>query len=379
MLIAMSEGQLVQATKISRTKATRLNFICPGCKQRVILKSGKYRIPHFSHQSKVACAGFSENESQTHLEGKLFFKQEVEAMGEQAILEFNMPVINQRADLFIAGKNIILEYQCSPISFESIQQRTANYRQLGKETFWILGDRHRKRLFTNEMIAKFARFHSRIGFYIIFYSAKNHQFWLHYQIHEVAGRLDSRVELFDHLGEVFKFIKQFEYLTNGRRKKSKNQILMLNQLKRIQQSNTRRNRAYLDMVTMCYIQGRRFVGCPMICHNKQAEGRPIFKKSILCWKVWVILAIFERQNSQISNQQLNQIFKESVQKYGYEMAQVQNYVRFFQMEFTSFILSLRSAGYIIHTVSGIKIINFPRWFETYDQKKNYIMTNDQLL
>ncbi|WP_283805149.1 competence protein CoiA family protein [Lentilactobacillus rapi] len=72
----------------------------------MIYKHGQYRIPHFSHKSKVDCIGFSENESQTHLKGKLMFKQQVEAMGHPVEIEATMMSIEQRADVFFAGRSV---------------------------------------------------------------------------------------------------------------------------------------------------------------------------------------------------------------------------------------------------------------------------------
>lgn len=101
---------------------------------------------------------------------------------------------------------------------------------------------------------------------------------------------------------------------------------------------------------------------------------PIFKRTILCWRVWVVLQLFSASSTEVSNQRLNQIFVESVQQFGQQFAQVDDYVRFFQMEFKSFIFSLRANGYLRHTISGIRIVQSPTWFESYDQKRRIMMT-----
>lgn len=377
MIVAMSHNQLVSATSVGNHDQD--DFVCPCCRQPVIYKHGQYRIPHFSHKSKVDCIGFSENESQTHLKGKLMFKQQVEAMGHPVEIEATMMSIEQRADVFLPDDQLVLEYQCSPISFSEIARRTRNYRSLGYDVIWILGDRRRTGILRSEAVAKFARFHPQLGFYIIFYSVANNQFWLYFQLRELAGKIVSQARNFSTLAAILKFVKGYKQPATTAISLNKNRTSLLNQLKRIQQSIVLKNATYRDMVTRCYESGRIFVGCPMICHSKQGMGVPLFKRTILCWKVWLVLQLFESGQSDASNDQLNDLFVQSVKLFGRQMAQVDNYVRFFQIEFTNFIIALRTQGYVRHTIDGIKIVRQPEWFSGYDQKRRSIMTSGHLM
>ncbi|GAD17389.1 competence CoiA family protein [Lentilactobacillus otakiensis DSM 19908 = JCM 15040] len=369
----MKDNQLINAAELKKVQISKYDLTCPCCHELVIFKHGQYRIPHFSHKTNAICSSFSENESQAHLEGKLAFKHGLEAMGQVAVLEYNLPEIQQRADVYLPNQNLILEYQCSPISFAEMSRRTTNYKQLGIDVLWILGDRHLTAAKRLDGVAKFARFEAKLGFYIIYYSAKNQQFRIDFQIREIAGKLTSSVRLFETLSELQRFVgqppRQTSNCSNQRAK-----VLLLNQLKRIQRSIVMKNTTYLDMVTACYQQGKVFVGCPIVCHGKSGEGLPIFRRSALCWRVWIVLQLFSGGSGEVSNQQLNQLFKQSVQLFGQQFAQVDDYVRFFQMEFTSFIFSLRATGYLRHTISGVQIIKQPIWFASYDQKRQYIMT-----
>lgn len=373
MLIAMMNEELIIATELTRTTIVKEKLICPCCKEGVVFKHGKYRIPHFSHKSNTICAHFSENESQAHLAGKLAFQTQLEQMGKAAILEYNLPDIQQRADVFLPDEQTILEYQCSPISYGDITRRTANYKQLGIDVLWILGDRHLNAAKRLDGVAKFARFHVQLGFYIVFYSSSNRQFRIDFQIKEVSGKLTSEVRIFYNLTDLKQFMqhpKQAVSTCSDQR----NQQLLLKQLKRIQRSIVMENPTYLDMVTACYQQGKVFVGCPLVCHGKSGEGLPIFRRTALCWRVWIVLQLFSGESGEVSNQQLNGLFKQSVQLFGQQFAQVDDYVRFFQMAFTSFIFSLRANGFLRHTIGGVKIIQSPKWFDSYDQKRQYIMT-----
>ncbi|EHO52744.1 competence protein CoiA family protein, partial [Lentilactobacillus kisonensis] len=318
---------------------------------------------------------FSENESQSHLKGKLTFQRQLTAIGCHVEIEVTMAAIEQRADVFLPDDRVVLEYQCSPISFTEIHRRTVNYHQLDNDVIWILGDYHRAKALRSEMVAKFAKFQAQLGFYIIFYSAVNDQFWLFYQLKEVAGKIERQTRQFETLPKVLDFMKHYRQPTT--KSQIQNKVSLLNQLRRIQQSNVLRNNTYRDMVAACYQSGKLFVGCPMVCHDKWWIGTPVFKQSILCWKVWIVLELFERRRGNVSNQQLNQLFVESVNLFGRQMAQVDNYARFFQIEFTNFMIALRSSGYIRHTVAGIRIIRRPEWFASYDQKRAFILTGNQ--
>lgn len=302
MLIAMADSQLVNATELIRQKTIPKQLVCPCCQQPVIYKHGDRRIAHFSHKSNAICAGFSEGESQAHLKGKLAFKQQLEKMGQAAVLEYHLPTIEQRADVLLPDQQLILEYQCSPISYSDISRRTSNYKSLGYDVLWILGDRHLNAVNRLDGVAKFARFQPRLGFFIVYYSADRRQLKLHYHIQEVAGKVVSSVQFFKSLSDLKRFMDAHETPKQPVSSPFQARQSMLNQLQRIHRSNVLQNPTYRDMVTACYEQGKLFIGCPLICHGKWGEGMPIFKRTILCWRVWVVLQLFQpvRQRFPIS-------------------------------------------------------------------------------
>ncbi len=378
MLIAMMNDQLINAGELTDKSIIDKALVCPCCHEQVIFKNGKYRIPHFSHKRSSLCSHFSENESQAHLTGKLALQRQLEEIGEPAVLEYNLPAIEQRADVFLTSKKTILEYQCSPISYQDMARRTANYRQLGMDVLWILGDRHLNAAKRLDSVAKFARFHSQLGFFIVFYSAKNNQFRIDFHIKEVCGKLTSDVRVFHHLRDLKNFIQSSTQETAGYSTQYV-QKMILNQVNRIQRSVVMGNETYLDMVTVCYQRRKVFVGCPLVCHGKFDGELPIFRRTGLCWRVWIVLQLFSGEDDEISNQELNWLFKQSVQLFGQQFAQVDDYVRFFQMAFTGFIFSLRANGYLRHTIAGVKIIQSPKWFESYDEKRQYIMTEKPMV
>lgn len=65
MLSAVHNDQLVLADNAKNN----LEYYCPGCGQRVILRRGKHKITHYAHKKGNDC-GVSEGETVEHLKGK---------------------------------------------------------------------------------------------------------------------------------------------------------------------------------------------------------------------------------------------------------------------------------------------------------------------
>lgn len=60
---------------------------------------------------------------------------------QQIHLEWSFPAIKRRADVFWAKENIVFEIQCSPLTFEDIQQRSADYKRLALQVVWLFDKR----------------------------------------------------------------------------------------------------------------------------------------------------------------------------------------------------------------------------------------------
>ena len=120
----------------------RMKFYCPQCNEKLLLKIGNYKIPHFSHHKETACRSlFSEGESALHLAGKqqlyTFFK-EVKQLDLQ--MEPYLKELKQRPDLLIeteTGK-VPIEFQCSNIPISEITARTSGYKKANMDPLWML-------------------------------------------------------------------------------------------------------------------------------------------------------------------------------------------------------------------------------------------------
>lgn len=386
MLIAELNGRLIQADEVSgKSKRAAENspfskpaYHCPSCHESVVLKHGQSRIAHFSHLSISQCP-YSENESQAHLAGKMKIKQDVTALGHPAVLEHVFSNINQRADVYVPTLQTVIEYQCSPISFAEIKRRTAGYHQVARRVLWILGARYNTGTYHSDMVARFAQYHCRLGFYFICFSKEVGYYCLHYQIREVAGKLTADTQNFFSLKALLQFLKSGEPTVKWRANTNTTRRLLLHQLQNIQRSNLKRGRTWLSSVSDCYAFNRLFVGCPMICHGHQGSGLPIFHQSILCWRGWLILRLFDDGYRFISDDLLAGLLELSREKFGLEFAQINDNHRFFKMAFKRLLIELHDQGYLRHSVAGIQILKQPVWFDSYDQKRWFILTADRFL
>ena len=113
-------------------------FFCPSCEAPLLLKIGEINIPHFAHRTLSDCDHYSEPESSLHLQGKLLLHQFFQQRNFKVELENYLPEIRQRADLLIDGQHAI-EFQCSTISPEHLQQRSQGYQRVNIQDTWIKG------------------------------------------------------------------------------------------------------------------------------------------------------------------------------------------------------------------------------------------------
>lgn len=133
LLNYFSREQLIELRKTN-------SFTCPACKEPLLLKVGKIKIPHFAHFAKSNClAHFSEKESEIHLLGKLqlfqFFKEQY-----NVFLEPYLKDLQQRPDLLVhkENKKYAIEFQCSTVDIDIIKARTDNYMKHQYIPIWIL-------------------------------------------------------------------------------------------------------------------------------------------------------------------------------------------------------------------------------------------------
>lgn len=147
MLVAQNhEKKLITLhSQISRKDLLELKnsnqFFCPQCNEKLILKVGTLKIPHFAHYHLNPCElTFSERESIDHLLGKeqlySFFKKRKDTVPQ---LEPYLKEIQQRPDILVTtqNQNYAIEFQCSPIEDDLFSSRNKGYASIGIKPIWI--------------------------------------------------------------------------------------------------------------------------------------------------------------------------------------------------------------------------------------------------
>lgn len=132
---------LFSKSKKELHECKRRTFICPECREPLLLRFGPKVTPHFAHYPSSECR---RGESKEHEIGKWRLYQWFKKQGIEAELEKYLPVIQQRPDIFFhyRDKQIALEYQCATIPTSEILKRTATYHEANIFPLWIIGAKH---------------------------------------------------------------------------------------------------------------------------------------------------------------------------------------------------------------------------------------------
>jgi hypothetical protein len=117
---------------------------CPLCGSEMIFKNGLIKVPHFAHKDECTeDVGFWENETKEHHLGKQFLYKWIKQLAgvENIQLEKWIPETKQRPDIAfeLYGEQYVVEYQCSPITLEHLQERKRLYELNGLKDIWIFG------------------------------------------------------------------------------------------------------------------------------------------------------------------------------------------------------------------------------------------------
>lgn len=133
------------------------NYQCPAYKKPVVLRQGQQNVAHFAHQVQTGCHAFTEGETIDHLLGKMALYQYF-AKDYQVVVEPVLRQISQRPDLLVKrsqGKDLAIEYQCSPIGKKRLQERNQGLHSLGLEVMWVLGPDYYHRRLSGELTCRF--------------------------------------------------------------------------------------------------------------------------------------------------------------------------------------------------------------------------------
>ena len=105
-------------------------YFCPICGEKLVLKKGEVRIPHFAHPAHSSCSdSWHYDMSDWHREWQERFPREA----QEVVMTANGE--KHRADVFV--KNTVIEFQHSPLSCDEFEERNAFYISLGYKVIWL--------------------------------------------------------------------------------------------------------------------------------------------------------------------------------------------------------------------------------------------------
>ncbi|WP_415363045.1 Competence protein CoiA [Mammaliicoccus lentus] len=111
-------------------------YRCPECNSELILRRGKHTIAHFAHKSNSYCLkNVYKKETLAHLASKHHIYSSLNKK-VQIDMEYYLHEIEQIPDILI-NRNLVIEFQYSPINLELLGSRTAGFRALNLNVIWI--------------------------------------------------------------------------------------------------------------------------------------------------------------------------------------------------------------------------------------------------
>ena len=118
-----------------------VEFRCPGCKERVILKQGHIVVHHFAHYPDSRCS-FGTGETLAHLHAKYVMVTSLRQRGWRAEVEY-VPEGNPGRCIDVITwpphlrRGLVIEFQHTPIDPETIFKRADDYAELGYAQVWV--------------------------------------------------------------------------------------------------------------------------------------------------------------------------------------------------------------------------------------------------
>ena len=127
MFIAMDENN----NKIAAREAIKgEKYYCPICKEKVILKSGNFKVNHFAHKSGTLCIDtWNYDMSEWHIG----WQEKYPVDNREVIIKRDNEI--HRADVCIG--NYVIEFQHSPISADDFKERNEFYNSCGYKVVWL--------------------------------------------------------------------------------------------------------------------------------------------------------------------------------------------------------------------------------------------------
>ena len=133
--IREKDGQKVFARNSTKEEAP---FLCPSCKNKLILRKGNIKIHHFAHKPPISCS-YGEGETEAHRRCKETIYESLKKAPNVSFVDVEKDLGGLVADVYavIDDVPVALEVQKSKISANEIFRRTETYNTLGIHVLWI--------------------------------------------------------------------------------------------------------------------------------------------------------------------------------------------------------------------------------------------------
>ncbi|WP_317766813.1 competence protein CoiA [Pediococcus ethanolidurans] len=363
MFVANDHEQSILAADAHREN----QYTCPGCGQNVILRQGHMRLTHFAHHAGTDCHLFSEGETKIHLMGKTKIFNWCRQNHLAVKLEAYLPKLKQRPDVLVYWHHhrTALEFQCSPISYERLEQRTKGYRINGYKVWWILGPTYLTSKLTLEKISKFAYFQKSLGLFVSFYNPQSDQFIVkHHITQDLFGKLKWRDYSFNPSKSAFNgFFNRIKTDTIDAQPDRYREALELQ--RRLLGRYTDKHLKQIQLI--CYAHHLNLAGCPWVIHAHDFR-LPMGEHIPLEVKIKFLIKLQNTTRSHFSYQMLAAWFQESVQNNGLQFPNAINSQAYDELNFREWLQSLTSANLLKYNQNHYQLINSPFWYADITQK-----------
>lgn len=307
-------------------------YYCPDCHQELVIRHRKGGDIFFAHYDPNH---EQSGESVEHLTGKQQIYEWASSHGWNPRLEVYLPTIDQRADvlLIINGQRVAIEFQCSPLTIEQIQERNEGYATEKITVKWLLGQRYQRKL-RPQKIAQFTQFHNQFGL----------PFW------DVAQNK-------------LKYKYDYQQCSFGVTNSSRTGTI------RYQTMRLQRVRNQLrKLFDFAYQNGHIASCCPLFVHDLMKRW-PVMRQPVLEWRIHTLVALEQlpvgtsMTNSAWQSWLAHQADWLSFPCLSHDLV---NYLR--QQVINDWQQALLNAGVIQELTNGVRYCRVPRWFSNIDQK-----------
>jgi competence protein CoiA len=137
MLCAVLESDNDRVTAFSALK-DQAPFLCPECKEKVILRKGIKRIHHFAHKPPVTCQ-YGTGETEAHRLCKISIYEHLvkKPNVRNPALERYMKTVRPDVSARISDVPVAIEVQISNLPIDTVVHRTQEYTRRGIYILWL--------------------------------------------------------------------------------------------------------------------------------------------------------------------------------------------------------------------------------------------------